>query len=53
MFEELKIWEVEYILLVKKVDLFLIVLVSVNVIGKIVNGIVDDMLIIIVMVIKV
>ncbi|HEL3119179.1 TPA: bifunctional phosphopantothenoylcysteine decarboxylase/phosphopantothenate--cysteine ligase CoaBC [Clostridioides difficile] len=44
MFEEPKTWEVEHISLAKKADLFLIVPASANVIGKIANGIADDML---------
>ena len=44
MFEEPRTWEVEHISLAKKADLFLIVPATANVIGKIANGISDDML---------
>lgn len=46
-------YEVEYILLVDWVDMVLIVFVIYNIIGKVVNGIVDDMFIIIFFVILV
>lgn len=44
MFEEPKTWDVEHISLAKKADTFLIVPATANVIGKIANGIADDML---------
>lgn len=44
MFEEPKTWEVEHIALAKKADLFVIVPATANIIGKIANGIADDML---------
>lgn len=44
MFEEPKTWDVEHISLAKKADVFLIAPATANVIGKIANGIADDML---------
>ncbi|MBC2577200.1 bifunctional phosphopantothenoylcysteine decarboxylase/phosphopantothenate--cysteine ligase CoaBC [Peptostreptococcus russellii] len=44
MFEEVKTWEVEHIELAKKADAFLIVPATANFIGKLANGIADDML---------
>lgn len=44
MFEDPKTWEVEHIALAKKADLFLVAPATANVIGKIANGICDDML---------
>lgn len=44
MWEEPKKWNVEHIALATKADLFLIVPATANVIGKIANGIADDML---------
>ncbi|MGM9530982.1 bifunctional phosphopantothenoylcysteine decarboxylase/phosphopantothenate--cysteine ligase CoaBC [Intestinibacter sp.] len=44
MFEDPKTWEVEHIELAKKADLFLVAPATANVIGKIANGICDDML---------
>ena len=44
MFEDPKTWEVEHIELAKKADLFLVAPATSNVIGKIANGICDDML---------
>nr|WP_312983218.1 bifunctional phosphopantothenoylcysteine decarboxylase/phosphopantothenate--cysteine ligase CoaBC [Clostridioides sp.] len=44
MFVEPKTWDVEHITLAKKANLFLIVPATANVIGKIANGIADDML---------
>ena len=44
MFEEPNIWDVEHISLAKNEDVFLIELATANVIGKIANGICDDML---------
>jgi phosphopantothenoylcysteine decarboxylase/phosphopantothenate--cysteine ligase len=44
MFAEVKTWEVEHISLAKKADIFLIVPATANIIGKVANGIADDML---------
>lgn len=44
MFKEVDSWEVEHIELAKKADLFLIVPATANFIGKMANGIADDML---------
>ncbi len=44
MFEEPKTWDVEHIALAKKADLFLIAPATANIIGKVANGIADDML---------
>ena len=44
MFEDPKTWDVEHISLAKRADVFLIVPATANVIGKIANGIADDML---------
>lgn len=44
MFAEPKTWDVEHIALAQKADLFVIVPATANVIGKLVNGIADDML---------
>ncbi|WZL74782.1 bifunctional phosphopantothenoylcysteine decarboxylase/phosphopantothenate--cysteine ligase CoaBC [Clostridiaceae bacterium 35-E11] len=44
MFDEPKTWDVEHISLAQKADLFLIAPATANVIGKIANGIADDML---------
>jgi phosphopantothenoylcysteine decarboxylase / phosphopantothenate---cysteine ligase len=44
MFEDPKTWDVEHISLAKKADLFLVAPATANVIGKISNGIADDML---------
>ena len=44
MFAEPKTWDVEHISLAKKADVFLIAPCTANVIGKIANGISDDML---------
>ncbi|MCB2292031.1 bifunctional phosphopantothenoylcysteine decarboxylase/phosphopantothenate--cysteine ligase CoaBC [Clostridium algoriphilum] len=44
MFEEPKAWEIQHIVLAKKADLFVIVPATANVIGKVANGIADDML---------
>lgn len=44
MFEEPKTWDVEHISLAKKADVFLVAPATANVIGKIANGIADDML---------
>lgn len=44
MFEEPKVWEIQHISLAKKADLVLVVPTTANIIGKIANGIADDML---------
>ena len=44
MFEDPKAWDVEHISLAKRADVFLIAPATANVIGKIANGIADDML---------
>jgi phosphopantothenoylcysteine decarboxylase/phosphopantothenate--cysteine ligase len=44
MFDEVDKWDTKHISLAKKADLFLIVPASANIIGKIANGIADDML---------
>ncbi|NLZ49808.1 MAG: bifunctional phosphopantothenoylcysteine decarboxylase/phosphopantothenate--cysteine ligase CoaBC [Clostridiales bacterium] len=44
MFEEPKVWEIQHISLAKKADLILVVPATANIIGKIANGIADDML---------
>ncbi len=44
MFEDKKSYEVEHISLAQKADLFLIVPATANIIGKVANGIADDML---------
>lgn len=44
MFAEKSHWEVEHVSLAKKADLFLICPATANVIGKMANGIADDML---------
>ena len=44
MFEDPKTWDVEHISLAKKADVFLIAPATANVIGKMANGIADDML---------
>jgi phosphopantothenoylcysteine decarboxylase/phosphopantothenate--cysteine ligase len=44
MFEEPKAWEIQHISLAKKADLFVVVPATANVIGKVANGIADDML---------
>lgn len=44
MFEDPKTWDVEHIALAKRADLFLIVPATANVIGKVANGLADDML---------
>ncbi len=44
MFEEPKAWEIQHISLAKKADLFAIIPATANVIGKVANGIADDML---------
>lgn len=44
MFEDPKTWDVEHIALAKRADLFLIVPATANIVGKVSNGIADDML---------
>lgn len=44
MFEDPKTWDVEHISLAKRADIFLIAPATANVIGKVANGIADDML---------
>lgn len=44
MFGEIKSWDVEHISLAKDADLFLIAPATANIIGKVANGIADDML---------
>lgn len=44
MFEDPKTWDVEHIALAKRADLFLIVPATANIVGKVANGIADDML---------
>lgn len=44
MFAEPKAWEIQHISLAKKADLMLIVPTTANIIGKVANGIADDML---------
>ncbi|NGT78110.1 bifunctional phosphopantothenoylcysteine decarboxylase/phosphopantothenate--cysteine ligase CoaBC [Clostridium perfringens] len=44
MFAEPKAWEIQHISLAKKADLMLIIPATANIIGKVANGIADDML---------
>ena len=44
MFEEPKAWEIQHISLAKKADVLLVAPATANIIGKVVNGIADDML---------
>ncbi|MBU3110714.1 bifunctional phosphopantothenoylcysteine decarboxylase/phosphopantothenate--cysteine ligase CoaBC [Clostridium lacusfryxellense] len=44
MFEEPKAWELQHISLAKKADLVVVVPATANIIGKVANGISDDML---------
>jgi phosphopantothenoylcysteine decarboxylase/phosphopantothenate--cysteine ligase len=44
MFGQPKTWDVEHISLAQKADLFVIVPATANIIGKMINGIADDML---------
>lgn len=44
MFAEPRAWEIQHISLAKKADLMLIVPATVNLLGKVANGIADDML---------
>ncbi len=43
MFSEIKYWDIEHISLAQKADIFLVVPATTNVVGKIANGIADDM----------
>lgn len=44
MFEEPRAWEIQHISLAKAADLVLVIPASANIIGKVANGIADDML---------
>lgn len=44
MFDEVKSWEIEHISLATKADIFVIAPATANIIGKIANGIADDLL---------
>lgn len=44
MFDEPKAWEIQHISLAKRADLMLVVPATANIIGKVANGIADDML---------
>lgn len=44
MFDEPKYWEIAHISLAKKADVFLVAPATANIIGKVANGIADDML---------
>ncbi|MTI47729.1 bifunctional phosphopantothenoylcysteine decarboxylase/phosphopantothenate--cysteine ligase CoaBC [Sporosalibacterium faouarense] len=44
MFEEPKTWDIEHISLAQKADVFLVAPATANIIGKVANGIADDML---------
>lgn len=44
MFEKVNDWEVEHISLATRADIFLIVPATANIVGKVANGIADDML---------
>ncbi|WP_032121792.1 bifunctional phosphopantothenoylcysteine decarboxylase/phosphopantothenate--cysteine ligase CoaBC [Clostridium amazonitimonense] len=44
MFEEPKAWEIQHISLAKKADILLVAPATANIIGKVANGIADDML---------
>lgn len=44
MFEEPKVWEIQHISLAQKADVFLVAPATANIIGKVANGIADDML---------
>lgn len=44
MFEEPKAWEIQHISLAQKADLMLILPATANILGKVANGIADDML---------
>lgn len=44
MFQEPKAWEIQHISLAKRADVFLVAPATANIIGKVANGIADDML---------
>lgn len=44
MFAEPKAWEIQHISLAEKADVFLVAPATANIIGKVANGIADDML---------
>ena len=44
MFEEPRAWEIQHISLAKKADLLIVIPATANIIGKVANGIADDML---------
>ncbi|MBU3189197.1 bifunctional phosphopantothenoylcysteine decarboxylase/phosphopantothenate--cysteine ligase CoaBC [Clostridium bowmanii] len=44
MFDEPKAWEIQHVSLAKKADLMVVVPATANIIGKVANGIADDML---------
>ncbi|NLK93791.1 MAG: bifunctional phosphopantothenoylcysteine decarboxylase/phosphopantothenate--cysteine ligase CoaBC [Clostridiales bacterium] len=44
MFDEPKAWEIQHISLAKEADVFLVAPATANIIGKVANGIADDML---------
>lgn len=44
MFDEPKAWEIQHISLAKRADVFLVAPATANIIGKVANGIADDML---------
>ena len=44
MFEESKVWEIQHISLAKKADLIIVVPATANILGKVANGISDDMI---------
>lgn len=44
MFEESKVWEIQHISLAKKADLIIVVPATANILGKVANGIADDMM---------
>ena len=43
-FQEIKAWEIQHISLAHKADVFLVAPATANIIGKVANGIADDML---------
>ena len=44
LFKEPKVWEIEHISLAQKADMFIIAPATANIIGKVANGIADDMI---------
>ena len=44
MFEEPKVWEIQHIALAKKADLMIVVPATANILGKVANGVADDMI---------